>query len=167
MTSAGDLIHIKRETAATHISHLLNQGLVGAECFVQEAQCRGAVLKEVKGLKPGVPKVQAHFKQPPDPRKYKVVYGVIAPGSSPLPEGLSFFSKVALMNVVRRLSALGYEVHMTRIGLTAAAQKDRAAAKVARKLAALPAPTKIARRSARGQAVRSNRSQASAPSRPK
>jgi len=122
MTSSGDFLHVKRETAATHISHLLNQGLVAGECFVQEVLCRDAVRDKIAGLaKPAVKdKLVAHFTAArPDPHKYKIIYVVIASTTQPLPAGLSFFSKVAMMNVVRRLFAFGYEVHMLRVPIAA------------------------------------------------
>jgi len=166
MTSAGDLIHIKRETAATHISHLLNQGLVGGECFVQEPRCRDAVLKKVAALPTKHAALVRHFAQRPDPRQYKVVYGVIASGSDPLPASLSFFSKVTLMTTVRRLTALGYAVHMKRIGLTPAAQARRTAAKQERKAAkAKPAAPRTRAQPAtrRGRNTTGRSAQASRP----
>ena len=124
LTSSGDFIHVKRETAATHISHLLNQGLVGGECFIQEELCREAVRTKIESLAQprAKEKLLAHFTAArPDATKYKVIYVVIASTAQPLPNGLSFFSKVAMMNAVRRLFALGYEVHMCRVPVGPAA----------------------------------------------
>jgi type II secretory pathway pseudopilin PulG len=61
-------------------------------------------------------KLLAHFTAArPDATKYKAIYPVFASSPRPLPNGLSFFRKVAMMNAVRRLFALGYEGHMCRV----------------------------------------------------
>lgn len=109
-----EIVHVKRYTGSSELSHLFQQGVVSAELFAHEPEFR----KLVNDKLPDSHKI-ADPEGKPDTSRYEVVYGIISKSKSDL--SLPFFSKIVLRNARRRLSELGYEI---RIGKIARADGD-------------------------------------------
>jgi uncharacterized protein (TIGR04141 family) len=107
-TKKHSLIHVKRYSGSSVLSHLFAQGVVAAEAFAADAQFRGAVNNKLpKGHKLHAPNT------PPELDQYRVVFAIISKAHKPL--NLPFFSKVSLRNAARRLRMMRYQVAVVGI----------------------------------------------------
>lgn len=113
-------IHLKDGHSSAPISHLWNQGLVSAESFIRDDKFRKDLRAAAVQRQRETAKSNFHTLLPaagvrPDPRDYKVVFGIMRhryKNSGVL--GLPFFSKVSLRAVAKRIELMGYpvEVHL-------------------------------------------------------
>lgn len=102
------LIHIKRYSGSSQLSHLFAQGLVSSELFLQDANFRKRLnVKLPRGHK------LANSAIRPVAADYEIVFAVIS--KSPNPLDIPFFSKVTLRNTRRRLETYGYRVTKKKI----------------------------------------------------
>lgn len=102
------MVHLKRYSGSSTLSHLFAQGVVSARLFLSEAHFRDAV----NGLLPDthrLPDPQAR----PRPDEYEVVYGIISLSARELV--LPFFSRVNLKNAWTNLTSMGYRVSVSKI----------------------------------------------------
>lgn len=101
-TREGDLIHVKRYTGSSALSHLFNQGYVSGELirndpeFLQKAE-------EITG---------GNFHEMSN-RKRKIIFAIISSKTERF--DIPFFSKVTLRNINRQLKGLGYTVEIQLI----------------------------------------------------
>jgi uncharacterized protein (TIGR04141 family) len=102
-TKNRSLIHVKRYSGSSVLSHLFAQGVVAAEAFASDSKFRTDVNKKL----PKNHKLPAPNK-PLEPDQYRVVFAIISKKHKPL--NLPFFSKVSLRNAARRLRTMRYEV---------------------------------------------------------
>lgn len=114
MTDAGQIVHIKRYGGSSHLSHLFNQGVVSGELFISD----GAFRQKVNEKLPPTHQL-ADVINPPDARKYEIVFAIISKSNNPL--DIPFFSKVSLRNAQRRLRLYGYKVSKKKIQIDPAA----------------------------------------------
>jgi uncharacterized protein (TIGR04141 family) len=126
MSTDGSLIHVKRKSRSSTLSHLFAQGHVSAESLVDGSlrdRVRAAI-QDVAGtadpsawlarIPPG--------SSPPNRDKVTVTYAVIANSSATGVEWLPFFSRLTLMQTVRSLKRLGFSrVALVRVPEVAAA----------------------------------------------
>lgn len=103
-----EIVHIKRYSGSSELSHLFQQGVVSAELFAHEAEFRELVNDKL----PNSHKM-SHPEEKLAPEDYKIVYGIISRSKSEL--ALPFFSKIVLRNARRRLRDLGFEVRLGKI----------------------------------------------------
>jgi uncharacterized protein (TIGR04141 family) len=123
MSTDGSLIHVKRKTRSSTLSHLFAQGHVSAESLVDGAlrdQVRSIIQKAV-GAADAAPWLS--FIPPsgstPERDRITVTYAVIANSSAKGVEWLPFFSRLTLMQTVRDLNRLGFtKVALARIPLS-------------------------------------------------
>jgi uncharacterized protein (TIGR04141 family) len=112
-----EIVHIKRYTGSSELSHLFQQGVVSAELFSHEPEFRKLVNKKLP---------DTHKMEDPegklDANEYTVVYGIISKSKKDL--SLPFFSKIVLRNAKRRLSELDYEIRIGKIGRIDSAIQD-------------------------------------------
>ena len=109
---AVDLIHVKRGTASSSLSHLFAQGEVSAELFSSDSKFRAALNNKL----PDQLKID-DVNERPNTGKYKVVYAIVSekPGELTLP----FFSKVRLKNAYYHVNnLLGYQVAICKIDVS-------------------------------------------------
>ena len=103
-----EMVHVKRYTGSSELSHLFQQGVVSAELFSHEPEFRKLVNDKL---------CDTHKMADPegklDATQYQVVYGIISKSKKDL--SLPFFSKIVLRNAKRRLSELGYEIRIGKI----------------------------------------------------
>ena len=112
MRNGADLIHVKHYSSSATLSHLFSQGSVSAEVFAGDAGFR----TKLNALLPEA----CHLDDPsqrPDVTRYSVVYAIAT--AKTLPAELPFFSKVTLRNACRTLGAMGFNVHVSAIPLSA------------------------------------------------
>lgn len=108
----GSLIHVKRKSRSSTLSHLFAQGNVSAEALVDGSlrdQVRAAITKGAGTADPSgwlalVPPGSAA----PEREKVTVTYAVIANSKATGVEWLPFFSRLTLMQTVRDLNRLGF-----------------------------------------------------------
>ncbi len=90
------LIHIKKYSGSSVLSHLFSQGLVSMQLLIRDRKFRKTVERKISSLK------GSNFSFEGNARKYDVVYGIITKsGSQSL--NIPFFSKVNLNSVCDRL----------------------------------------------------------------
>lgn len=103
-----DLIHVKRGTGSSNLSHLFAQGEVSAELLSTDAKFR-SLLNDKLPKEHRLPNIQER----PDTRKYTIVYAIVSEKTGKLE--LPFFSKVRLKNAHKHLKMLGYNVAICKI----------------------------------------------------
>ncbi|MFG1404390.1 TIGR04141 family sporadically distributed protein [Xanthobacter sediminis] len=102
------LIHVKRYSGSSQLSHLFSQGAVSGELFMQDAAFRAKLNEKLEGPhKLEDPRVR------PIPQDYEIVFAIIS--KSPRSLDIPFFSKVTLRNACRRLEGYGYKVSKKKI----------------------------------------------------
>jgi uncharacterized protein (TIGR04141 family) len=104
----GHIVHVKKYGGSSVLSHLFNQGLVSAECFIRDSAFRVKVNDHL----PDDFKLDDPF-ETPDSKAYEVCYAIMSdkPGALELP----FFSKVALKHAAIRVKMLGFRVTKMKI----------------------------------------------------
>lgn len=104
----GHIIHVKRYGGSSVLSHLFNQAVVSADCFVNEPTFRS----QLNSLLPADYKLADHAVVP-NTSEYTVCLAIMSkePGNLELP----FFSKVSLKYAVRSLRRMGFKVTKLKI----------------------------------------------------
>jgi uncharacterized protein (TIGR04141 family) len=104
----GHIVHVKRYGGSAVLSHLFNQAVVSADCFINEPTFR----TELNALLPGNYKL-ADVASVPNAPSYTVCLAIMSkePGDLELP----FFSKVSLKYAVRALRRMGFKVAKLKI----------------------------------------------------
>jgi uncharacterized protein (TIGR04141 family) len=125
LSTDGSLVHVKRKSRSSTLSHLFAQGHVSAEALVDGTlrdRVRAAIQKaagtaDATGWLDLVPPSSS----PPDRDKVTVTYAVIANSKATGVEWLPFFSRLTLMQTVRDLNRLGFtKVALVRVPEVAA-----------------------------------------------
>lgn len=122
LSTDGSLVHVKRKSRSSTLSHLFAQGHVSAEALSDGTlrdQVRAAIQKTV-GAKDAsrwldlVPPAGTN----PARDKLTITYGVITNSKAPGVRWLPFFSRLALTQTVRDLERLGFtKIALTRVPL--------------------------------------------------
>ncbi|MGB5599334.1 MAG: TIGR04141 family sporadically distributed protein, partial [Thiothrix litoralis] len=103
-----DLMHMKRCTSSSTLSHLFSQGVVSAESFkVDESFRRKLLMRLPKSAN------QAIYADKPREDEFRVVYAIVSNQDGELQ--LPFFSRVTLKNSVKRLESMGFRVAISKI----------------------------------------------------
>jgi len=110
LSTAKELIHVKRYGGSATLSHLFYQGVVSAEFFQMDKTYRDLVRQ----------KLPARFQHLiPDARpkteEYHIVFAIISTSDKVL--WMPFFSRVGVRHAVRRLEGFGYRVSLAKIGV--------------------------------------------------
>lgn len=111
-SSDGQIIHVKKNTGSSVLSHLFMQGLVSADSFLDE-EFRILVNQRLNN-EFSVPERREDF----SPSNYEVVYVIATKyiGEDGRPQ-IPFFSKVSLNTVVKQLRRLKYSVSIQGVKL--------------------------------------------------
>lgn len=124
MAADGSLVHVKRKTRSSTLSHLFAQGHVSAEALIDDAmrdRVRDALLAASAGADAAewlshVAPAGATFER----GQITVSYAVIANSSAAGVEWLPFFSRLTLMQTVRDLNRMGFsKVALARVPVEA------------------------------------------------
>lgn len=115
LSSTGELIHVKRKSRSSTLSHLFAQGSISASTFVSDGEYRDELRKAVLEASPSGSEAQWLSLVPDsttsiDKQKYTVSYVVLTKGKHDGPDWLPFFSKLNLMQHGRQLQNLGFRV---------------------------------------------------------
>lgn len=104
----GHMVHVKRYGGSAVLSHLFNQAVVSADCFINEPTFRA----ELNSLLPVGYKL-ADVSSVPNASNYTVCLAIMSKESGDLE--LPFFSKVSLKYAVRALRRMGFKVTKLKI----------------------------------------------------
>ncbi|MFV8249869.1 DUF6119 family protein [Bdellovibrio bacteriovorus] len=112
-TKDSHLIHIKKYTGASAMSHLLYQAYVSGQLYGQNPDIRSEVEKKSSIQQRGI----AHLANPKDfsTNNYEIIIAVATVKNKPIKKVLSFFSKVSLAHKYKVLKGLGYRVTIAKI----------------------------------------------------
>lgn len=114
MTVNKQLIHVKRRSRSSTLSHLFSQGVVSAETFFRDSGYRQALATKLQeeGLNDAATLIPA---KRPLPSEWEIVYGIIGGQSSEWPRSLPFFSQLNFKIQAERLENVGYKVSLLNI----------------------------------------------------
>jgi uncharacterized protein (TIGR04141 family) len=112
-TPKKQFIHVKRKTRSATLSHLFSQGVISADCFLDDEQYR----KEVKALiaKSNAKLAAAIEEDRPKTSDYEVVYAILSKANKKWPLSLPFFSQLNLMNAADHLARMQYKVSLVHV----------------------------------------------------
>lgn len=121
LSSSGELIHVKRKSRSSTLSHLFAQGAVSAATLVGDPVFRDAMRGVISGIADDQNRQTWLDLVPPgtdqvDKTRYKVSYVVIANSTKSGADWLPFFSKLNLMQQGRLVNNLGFNVSLSRVG---------------------------------------------------
>jgi len=116
LCATGQLIHVKRRSSSSTLSHLFSQGSVSAELFLEDAALRSLIRARLQqfGYLAFIDLIPVNR---PLPSEYEIVYAIIArqgPQGWPPPR-LPFFSAVNLMHHATRIRQRGFRVSLQYI----------------------------------------------------
>ncbi|WP_438014782.1 TIGR04141 family sporadically distributed protein [Sorangium sp. So ce315] len=112
LTLDGQLVHVKRKTRSSTLSHLFSQGVASAEALVSDNGYRNKVISMLKGH----PAHARLFAAPTfNAASFEIVYAVITKHTLSWPASLPFLSQLNLANAARILRRIGYKVSLLRI----------------------------------------------------
>ncbi|GAA2053405.1 DUF6119 family protein [Williamsia deligens] len=120
LSKNGDLIHIKRKSRSSTLSHLFAQGGVSALTFVNDGVFRARVRELIEKQLPDAQRASWTDLIPAgdesvDRSHYCITYAVVANSEKPGRDWLPFFSKLNLMQQGRQLRMLGFGIAIARI----------------------------------------------------
>ena len=99
-----EIIHVKRYTGSSTLSHLFNQGVVSAELILSDKSYRDKV-DEISNVFSDAKEII--------PNDYKVSYAILSHSPSDL--DLPFFSKITLKNSLQRLKNYGFRYRLIKV----------------------------------------------------
>ncbi|WP_437894105.1 DUF6119 family protein [Sorangium sp. So ce124] len=112
LTLGGQLVHVKRKTRSSTLSHLFSQGVASAEALVSDNGYRNKVASLLKRH----PNHATLFTAPTfDATSFEIVYAVITKRTATWPSSLPFLSQLNLANAARVLRRMGYKVSLLRV----------------------------------------------------
>ena len=107
-----DIVHVKRYSGSSVLSHLFSQAAVSGQSFKSDIDFRQKV-NAILPVSHRVPNVQSVIQQ----GYYRVVIAIV--GGPASCEKLPFFSRVTLKNSYKLLEAYGYQVAVSHVPLEA------------------------------------------------
>jgi uncharacterized protein (TIGR04141 family) len=120
LSATGEIIHVKRKSRSSTLSHLFAQGSISATTFVSDDEYRDELRASIAAAAPLgtedrwlslVPDSSSVV----DKRLYTICYVVLTKGARTGPDWLPFFSKLNLMQHGKQLRTLGFEVTITAL----------------------------------------------------
>lgn len=114
MTADRRLVHIKRRSRSSTLSHLFSQGVVSAETFFRDSGYRRALAAKLQegDLSDAATLIPADR---PSPSDWEIIFGIIGGQSSEWPRSLPFFSQLNFKIQAERLENLGYKVSLVHV----------------------------------------------------
>jgi uncharacterized protein (TIGR04141 family) len=117
----GELIHVKRKSRSSTLSHLFAQGAVSAVTLVSDGVFRDRMREVIDKVAVGASRdlwlgLMPASDQVVDRSAYNVGYVIIADSSKQGMDWLPFFSKLNLMQHGKQLRNLGFRVSVARVG---------------------------------------------------
>lgn len=114
MTTDKQLIHVKRRSRSSTLSHLFSQGVVSAETFLRDPGYRQALATKLQadGLRDAAALIPTNR---PSPLDWGIVFGIIGGQRSQWPRSLPFFSQLNFKIQAEHLENLGYRVSLIHV----------------------------------------------------
>ena len=114
MTTDKQLVHVKRRSRSSTLSHLFSQGVVSAETFLKDPGYRQALAAklESEGLRSAAALIPINRPLPID---WKIVFAIIGGQRSQWPRSLPFFSQLNFKIQAEHLETLGYRVSLIHV----------------------------------------------------
>ncbi len=116
VTADRNLVHVKRKTRSSTLSHLFAQGVNAAETFYSDPIYR-ARLKQKAAAEISAAAAEFIPDDRPVPADWRVIFAVIASSQREWPRSLPFFSQLNFRNAADRLTRFGFKVGLARIPL--------------------------------------------------
>ncbi|GAB2817905.1 TIGR04141 family sporadically distributed protein [Alpinimonas psychrophila] len=125
LSDNGDLVHVKRKSRSSTLSHLFAQGGVSATTFLSDGHYRSEIRRLIEDEVPVdtrdtwlnlVPAADETVSR----SRYRVTYAVIANSDRDGRDWLPFFSKLNLMQQGRQLLNMGFGVALARVPIAEA-----------------------------------------------
>jgi uncharacterized protein (TIGR04141 family) len=113
LTTNREMIHVKRGTRSSTLSHVFMQGTVSGETFLSDEGFRRQMREHITASRPDL--VGFAPDQRPDARQYSIVYAIIVPRPGAITTSLPFFSQVALMQAAERMRTFGFRVGVVAV----------------------------------------------------
>ncbi|MGY2257811.1 TIGR04141 family sporadically distributed protein [Pseudomonas sp. SDO55104_S430] len=108
LTPDHHIIHVKKYSSSSVLSHLFSQAYVSAEALINTSD----VVTQVNGYLAELGNFQFAFNPAMQPRN-RIVFAIMQPNDT---LHIPFFSKVNFRQFAQRLGAMGYQVEVCRIG---------------------------------------------------
>ncbi len=109
LTPNNELIHVKKYSSASALSHLFSQAYVSAESLLRSSE----VVKQVNKHLAGSTSHTLQFDSTKQPREATIVLAIMQKSHGDL--HMPFFSKVNFKQYSQRLSDMGYKVQLKKI----------------------------------------------------
>lgn len=120
--SDGTLVHVKRKSRSSTLSHLFAQGLVSITTLLAEGEVREKLRAHIEDQAVSLATWNHAVptgSESPDRSRYTVAYVVLASTSRTGNNWLPFFSKLNLMQAAKTLrSSIGVDVSLTRVDVS-------------------------------------------------
>jgi uncharacterized protein (TIGR04141 family) len=122
LLQAGRIVHVKKRSSSSTLSHLFQQGLVSADLFQTDPGFRTRIHSKVLGLQaqhgfnPGITTQLGVAAV--DPNQFEIRYAVIGAKPKAGRSFLPFFSQVTAVRAAAELRARGFKVSLTRVPIT-------------------------------------------------
>lgn len=122
LTLDRELVHIKRKSRSSTLSHLFAQGRISATTLLQDEVYRDRIRKEIASRAPeGMANEWLNTipagSEPLNPADFRVSYAVITNTAQPGHGWIPFFSKLNLMQTGRELQRMGFSVSLDRVSV--------------------------------------------------
>ncbi|WP_455171631.1 DUF6119 family protein [Azospirillum largimobile] len=106
------LVHVKRKTESSTLSHLFLQGLVSSQILAGDQDFRTEFLKVLPSKHRSLTQWSPFL-----PSSFTVVFAIISGTTKSIYDALPFFSRVSLVNQTRIIKGYGYKVELCKISL--------------------------------------------------
>ncbi|QJC21221.1 TIGR04141 family sporadically distributed protein [Arcanobacterium phocisimile] len=123
LSKEGEIIHVKRKSRSSTLSHLFAQGTVSAKTFLGDqsfrSELRDYIRDQVKvGHSDDWSQVLPDMNESVVPNRYCIRYLIIAKSSRTGMDWLPFFSKITLIQNTKELLQMGYKVTVGRVSVS-------------------------------------------------
>ena len=110
----GRIVHVKRRSRSSTLSHLFAQGLLSAEVFIRDRTFRADLVQKLiqRGQGDAAALIPAAR---PDAERWEIVYAVLGDRAPEQPDDLPFFSQLNFKLTAERLENLNYSVSLRQI----------------------------------------------------
>lgn len=108
------MVHVKKYSGSSVLSHLFAQGVNSARVFLEDTNFRQSVGSKLPSSHRFDPALR------PEPKDFHVMFGIISAHPEGIPDNLPFFSKITLAQSKKELELLGFKISVAGIEMTGA-----------------------------------------------
>ena len=111
---SGAIIHVKKRSHSSTLSHLFAQGSVSCDVFLRDEGARKLLKEKLRKLKK-LEHANLFSKDRPTPSSFRVVFIILAPPRKTWPPRVPFFSAVNLVHHSNRIQDQGFKVTLQHV----------------------------------------------------